>query len=200
MSKEPTYEELAQRVKELEKQAFELERAREALRRSEALFRDMVEKLPFPLVVGTAALETKYMNPQFTKVFGYTAEDIPDQIAWRKKLMPNSDYRAEKSLEVDRWVESDDASTRFVRRFTDKSGTIHDIIVHVIKLEDRFYNVLEDVTARNRAEEKLHRTQDLLEQRVAEHTADLIKANRRLEEEVAERCRIEEALRESETL
>lgn len=68
------------------------------------------------------------------------------------------------------------------------------------ELEDRFYNVLEDVTARNRAEEKLHRTQDLLEQRVAEHTADLIKANRRLEEEVAERCRIEEALRESETL
>ena len=68
------------------------------------------------------------------------------------------------------------------------------------ELEDRFYNVLEDVTARNRAEEKLHRTQDLLEQRVAEHTADLIKANRRLEEEVAERRRIEEALRESETL
>ena len=68
------------------------------------------------------------------------------------------------------------------------------------ELEDRFYNVLEDVTARNRAEEKLHRTQDLLEQRVAERTADLIKANRRLEEEVAERCRIEEALRESETL
>jgi len=200
MSKEPTYEELAQRVRELEKKAFELERAREALRRSEALFRDMVEKLPFPLVVGTAALETKYMNPQFTKVFGYTAEDIPDQKAWREKLVPNSDYRAEISLEVDRWVESDDTSTRFIRRFTDKSGAIHDIIVHVIKLEDRFYNVLEDVTARNRAEEKLHRTHDLLEQRVAERTADLIKANRRLQEEVAERRRIEEALRESETL
>ena len=68
------------------------------------------------------------------------------------------------------------------------------------ELEDRFYNVLEDVTARNRAEEKLHRAHDLLEQRVADRTADLIKANRRLQEEVAERRRIEGALRESETL
>jgi len=151
-------------------------------------------------VVGTAALETKYMNPQFTKVFGYTAEDIPDQKAWREKLMPNLGYRAEKSLEVDRWVESDDPSIRFVRRFTDKSGAIHDVIVHVIKLEDRFYNVLEDVTSRKRAEEKLHRAHDLLEQGVAERTADLITANRQLEEEVAERRRVEEALRESETL
>jgi len=200
MSKEPTYEELAQRVKKLEKKAFELEHAREALRRSEALFRDMVEKLPFPLVVGNAALETKYMNPQFTKVFGYTADDIPDQKAWREKLMPNSDYRAEKSLEVHRWVESEDRSTQFNRRFTDKSGGIHDIIVHVIKLEDRFYNVLEDVTARKRAEEILPRTHDLLEHRVAERTADLIKANRQLEEEITERRRIEEALRENETL
>ena len=109
MSKEPTYEALKQRVKELEQKAIELESSREALRRSEALFRDLVEKLPFPLVVGTAALETMYMNPQFTKVFGYTADDIPNQKAWREKLMPNSEYRAEKSLEVDRWVASEDS-------------------------------------------------------------------------------------------
>ncbi len=200
MSKEPTYEELTHRVNVLGKKAFDLEHTREALRRNEALFRDMVEKLPFPIVVGTADLETMYMNPQFTKVFGYTADDIPDQKAWREKLMPNSDYRAEKSFEVDRWIASDDRSTRFIRRFIDKSGGIHDIIVHVIKLEDRFYNVLEDVTVRNRAQDKLHRAHNLLEQRIAERTADLIKANRLLEGEIAERRRIEEALRESETL
>ena len=200
MSKEPTYEELAQSVRDLEKKASELEQAREALRKSEALFKDMVEKLPFPLVVGTAALETKYMNPQFTKVFGYTAQDIPDQKAWREKLMPNSDYRTEKSREVDRWVASEDRSTQFIRRFTDKFGGIHDIIVHVINLEDRFYNVLEDVTARKQAEDELHRAHDLLEQRVAERTADLIQTNRKLEKEIAERRKIEAALRESETL
>ncbi|MEJ2168747.1 MAG: PAS domain S-box protein [Desulfobacterales bacterium] len=200
MSKKPTYEELKQRVEELEQKAIELENSREALQGSEALFRDLVEKLPFPLVVGTAALETKYMNPQFTKVFGYTADDIPNQRAWREKLMPNSQYRAEKSLEVDRWVESEDRSIQFTRRFTDKAGGTHDIIVHVIQLEDRFYNVLEDVTARKRAEEKLHRAYDLLEQRVAERTADLVKANRRLEAEIADRRTIEEALRQSETL
>jgi two-component system cell cycle sensor histidine kinase/response regulator CckA len=53
---------------------------------------------------------------------------------------------------------------------------------------------------RSNEEEKLHRAYDLLEQRVAERTADLIKANRRLEAEIAERRRIEKALRQSETL
>ena len=50
------------------------------------------------------------------------------------------------------------------------------------------------------AEEKLHRTHGPLQQGVDRRTADLVKANRRLEEEIAERRRIEKALRESETL
>ena len=45
MAKRPTYEELEQRVKELEKEAAEHKRAKEALRNSEQRYKDIVEKV-----------------------------------------------------------------------------------------------------------------------------------------------------------
>jgi PAS domain S-box-containing protein len=198
MSSKPSYDQLVQKVRELEQQSKELKRSQTALQKSEALFRDLVEKLPFPIAVGTADLKTAYINPSFTALFGYTAAEIPDQQAWREKLMPNAQYRAEKSGEVDQWIPSQDQTAVFIRRFTDKSGRDHDIIVHTIQLEDRYYNILEDFTERKQAEEKLHKAHEILEQRVQERTADLLRTNEQLQEEIKERKRIEEALRESE--
>lgn len=57
----------------------------------------------------------------------------------------------------------------------------------------------QDITERVRAEGALRRTRDELELRVTERTAELRKANLFLKEQIAERQRIEEALRESET-
>jgi len=198
MSSKPSYDQLAAKVRQLEQQSRELKRSQAALQKSEALFRDLVEKLPFPIAVGTADLKTAYMNPSFTAVFGYTAEEIPDQRAWREKLMPDAQYRLEKSGEVDKWIPSRDRTATFIRRFTDKSGREHDIIVHTVQLEDRYYNILEDITDRKQAEEKLRKAHEILEQRVEERTADLLKTNQQLQEEISQRNRIEKALRESE--
>lgn len=52
--------------------------------------------------------------------------------------------------------------------------------------------------ARIRAEKGLREARDLLEKRVQERTAELVEANRRLQAEIAERARAEQALRESE--
>ncbi len=52
--------------------------------------------------------------------------------------------------------------------------------------------------ARIRAEEGLREARDLLEKRVRERTAELLEANRRLQAEIAERAKVEQALRESE--
>jgi PAS domain S-box-containing protein len=56
----------------------------------------------------------------------------------------------------------------------------------------------QDITERVRAEEALRRARDELELRVAERTVELREANRILKEQIAERERVEDALRESE--
>lgn len=57
-----------------------------------------------------------------------------------------------------------------------------------------------DVSDRHRVEEELRFARDELEKRVAERTAELAEANRRLEAEIAERKCKEEQLRDSEAL
>ena len=57
MCPKPSYEELEERVRKLEKKSRQLARSQAALQKSEALFRDLVEKLPFPVAVGTADLK-----------------------------------------------------------------------------------------------------------------------------------------------
>ena len=200
MCPKPSYEELEEKVRELEKKSRQLARSQAALQNSEALFRDLVEKLPFPVAVGTADLKTAYMNPSFTAVFGYTADEIPDQHAWRTKLMPDVDYRSEKSDEVDQWIPSSDHTAIFHRRFTDKSGGEHDTIVYTIQLENHYYNFIEDITERRQAEKGLRRAREALEQRVLERTADLLRANEQLQAEIKERNRLEGQLVQSQKM
>ena len=45
--------------------------AEEKLNISEALFRNLVEVLPFPVVIFTAASQTEYVNNKFVELFGF---------------------------------------------------------------------------------------------------------------------------------
>jgi PAS domain S-box-containing protein len=63
---------------------------------------------------------------------------------------------------------------------------------------DRLLATARDVTERKAAEQAVRRAQNELERRVIERTAELAKANRALQAEVAERKRAEEALTRSE--
>jgi PAS domain S-box-containing protein len=71
------------------------------------------------------------------------------------------------------------------------SGLLSLIIIVLFK-ENR------TIAQRERAEERVRRAHDELEQRVAERTSDLVKANERLRKEIEEHKRTEEALLHSE--
>lgn len=75
-----------------------------------------------------------------------------------------------------------------------------EIAVSTMPLRDkmRVVVVVVDITARKRAEEDLHRIRDSLEKRVWERTQELAVIIDELNTEIAERQKVEEALRESE--
>ncbi|GAB4263145.1 MAG: hypothetical protein Kow0092_13830 [Deferrisomatales bacterium] len=68
-------------------------RAEEALRASEEKFRVLVEESPLGVSLIGADGSYRYVNPKFTEMFGYTAEEIPDGRRWFEKAYPERESR-----------------------------------------------------------------------------------------------------------
>jgi PAS domain S-box-containing protein len=76
MAKKPTYEELAQRVRDLEKEASQRKIAEEELRKSEQRLRTLFNFVPYPTVVFTLDGLVSFINPAFTETFGWTFKEL----------------------------------------------------------------------------------------------------------------------------
>lgn len=72
----------------------ERKRAEDALRRSEAHFRQLVSALPIPLAFNDSRGRVVTINPKFTEVLGYAHDDVPTVDAWFRKAYPDDAYRA----------------------------------------------------------------------------------------------------------
>jgi diguanylate cyclase (GGDEF)-like protein/hemerythrin-like metal-binding protein/PAS domain S-box-containing protein len=75
---------------ELEKRVAE--RARE-LANSEARQRTVLEVSPVPLALYDQQGSVLYLNPAFTRTFGYTREDLPTLAEWWPRAFPDASYR-----------------------------------------------------------------------------------------------------------
>jgi PAS domain S-box-containing protein len=76
MERKTTYQELEQRVRILEKETIERKQAEEALRKSELRARRLLDFVPFPVVLFNLDRTVSYFNPMFTRVFGWTLEEL----------------------------------------------------------------------------------------------------------------------------
>jgi PAS domain S-box-containing protein len=68
-------------------------KAERRLRESEETFRTMVDISPLPLSLIGAGGKYLHVNPAFTRLFGYTLEDIPDGETWFTKAFPDEEQR-----------------------------------------------------------------------------------------------------------
>jgi len=79
MNKKPTYEELEQRVKELEKTLLKCNPAEEALIESEKLFRLIVENVTDIIWITDMEMKFTYFSPSVTQMRGYSVEEAMAQ-------------------------------------------------------------------------------------------------------------------------
>jgi len=76
MARKPTYEELEQRVKELEQERVERKRAEAALLESEAFTSSLLENSPIPMAVADQDTSLRYVNPMYERAVGYSSAEI----------------------------------------------------------------------------------------------------------------------------
>ncbi|NOT28601.1 MAG: PAS domain S-box protein [Acidobacteria bacterium] len=71
----------------------ERRQADQAWRASEERFRVMIDASPVPCALNDADQRITYLNPAFTRTFGYTVDDIPTLTDWWPKAYPDPAYR-----------------------------------------------------------------------------------------------------------
>jgi PAS domain S-box-containing protein len=189
---EQTHDQLEARADE---QSAELFRSEEALRESQALFHRFIDTSP--TIIFAKDLEGRFIltNHLFEEFFGVERNALLGKTNYDifPELLARSIHDYDQQI-----IESGEAGER------------EDIIPHpngprifrVIKFpiydaQGEVYaigGISSDVTEQKRAEESLQRAHNMLEQRVAERTTELVRTNNLLRQEVRERARAEQAL------
>jgi PAS domain S-box-containing protein len=198
MPKEPTYEELEQKIKELTKEANELRQVEKDLHDSEERFRIMVENANEAIAIIQDGV-IKYGNPKVVERSGFT----PDRFASMSFL--DFIHPDDKAIALDRHnrrMKGELVSDNIVYKLVDKDGKPYWDYLRFVEIvwdgKPALMVLMIDITELKEAEEALKEARVKLEQRVKERTTDLEKANELLGQEIEERKKVEFALRESE--
>ena len=174
MTQKPTYEELEQRVKEFEKEAFQRKQAEDALRESESILRRWLETSFTGVLFSDYEGNIEECNDTFLDIIGYTRDDLESKrLDWRKLTPPEwlhlDEIGAQELVEKGRL-------TPFEKEYIHKNGCRVPILLGGAVREDdpRKYIIhIVDLTQSKKAEEALQKAHDELEQRVEERTREL---------------------------
>ena len=170
MAKKPTYEELEQRIKELESEDFDRKQAEESLWESEAVHRRLIDKLDDIVWTLDLDLRTTYVSPSIEKKLGFTPEERMAQDPG-EQMTPTSYARMSELLikELHREQEAGGDPERRVRvevEYCHKNGATLWFENIVSGLRDEkgvlfgIYGVSREITHRKQAEEALRESEE----------------------------------------
>ncbi len=132
----------------------EAEQAREA---NDKLFREFVTRAPLPLGFVAHDGSVRFLNEQFTRLFGYSVADIPTLEVWWQRAFPDAIARTDARA---RWLEVQQSATpdkpvRPPREIgvTCRDGSVRHVEVGGTLVHAGYLAAFYDVTARRQAEE-----------------------------------------------
>ncbi len=128
----------------------------------EKKWKGVIESTPVPMAINDVNDNITFLNSAFTKLFGYTINDIPTVNHWFQKAYPNPNYRKETEK---KWVEEFEKFRRtgtpiqsMECEVTCKNGEKKFILISNAWLGDSIENnqliILYDITERKSAKEK----------------------------------------------
>ncbi|MDP8914394.1 MAG: PAS domain S-box protein [Pseudomonadota bacterium] len=173
-----------------------------ALRESEERFRLIADSAPVPMWVTRIDRRRSFVNRAYQEFLGVAYEESLN-FDWRTRIHPDDAQRLlAESLAGEATLKPFALEGRYLR---------HDGKWRWLRSESQprwgphgehvgFIGIAHDITEAKEAEAKLREMNETLERRVAERTADLKAALDRLQAEVADRLRAEEALRQAQKM
>ena len=170
--------------------ATERERIEQALHASEERFRRYFELGLIGMAITSPDKGVIEVNDETCRILGYERSELL-QKTWAEMTHP--DDLAADVAQFDRVMAGEFDGYSMDKRWIRKDGRVIDTTISVKCLRradgsvDYFVALLQDITARKRAEETLARANEELERRVAERTRDLTQAIQELRKEIAER-------------
>jgi PAS domain S-box-containing protein len=180
----------------------ELHQAELALRESEERFQLIADSAPVPMWVTRLDRKRSFVNRAYVDFLDISYEEAVD-FDWRSIIHPDDADRivaesiageaALKPFVLEGRYRGGDGEWRWIRSESQPRWGPNG--EHI-----GFIGVAHDITASKEAERKLREMNDTLERRVAERTADLTAALDRLQAEVSDRLRAEEALRQAQKM
>lgn len=138
-------------------------------------------------------------NPALARMLGY---DDPQQVLWSLSGLAKYLFigGAAELLHIQAELNSAGALLAYETQLRRRDGSVIDVLMNLLRKPDEaglFEGFVADITARKQAELRMQQLNDELEQRVSARTAELEQANHNLRLQIAERERIEQALREA---
>jgi PAS domain S-box-containing protein len=183
----------------------ERKRTEEALRQSEEKFRLIAENTADVISINDMTLRFTYVSPSIMRLRGFTVEEAMaqtfDQVMTPESLkIALAAFEEEMKLEASGAADPDRIRTLELEEYR-KDGSIIWVEASLSFLRDRDHKPIailattRDITKRKQAEEELRMAQLVLETRVRERTAELVKINKELQNENIERKQAEGLLK-----
>lgn len=150
--------------------------AEEALRASEAKFRQVIDASPVPLSVDDMRGTIEYLNQKFVEKFGYSHDEVPTSAAWFARAYPNPEYRRQVAEEWSACLQKGLSARKEIGPLevavTCKDGSVRLVEFVGTLLGPRLLIAANDVTDRKRLEKQILEISEQEQERIGQDLHD----------------------------